>query len=95
MTLPTYEEFTSAALAQGFDEVLVRDWQPGLVIDTHTHAFGVSALVVAGRLSLGVGGATAHLTAGNRFELEPGVPHSERYGPEGATFWVARRHPSA
>ena len=28
-------------------------------------------------------------------ELEPGTPHDERYGPQGATFWVARRHPAA
>ena len=29
---------------------------------------------------------------GDTFELEAEVPHAERYGPEGATYWVARRN---
>ena len=39
-----------------------------------------------------VGSRTQHLKPGDRFELEPDVPHAERYGPEGATYWVARRN---
>ena len=30
------------------------------------------------------------LKPGDRFELDREVPHAERYGPEGTTFWVAR-----
>jgi hypothetical protein len=26
------------------------------------------------------------------FELEPNVPHDERYGAEGAAYWVARKN---
>jgi len=37
-------------------------------------------------------GRTLHLRAGDRFELARAVPHAERYGPEGATYWAARRH---
>ncbi len=92
MTDAAYQTFEAESLAAGFDEVLVRDWAPGLVIDTHTHPFAVSARVVAGEVALVAGGATAHLRAGDRFELEHGAPHAERYGPEGATFWVARKH---
>jgi hypothetical protein len=33
---------------------------------------------------------TQHLRTGDRFELEAEVPHAERYGAEGATYWVAR-----
>ena len=32
-----------------------------------------------------------HLQPGDRFELAAEVPHTERYGPAGATYWVARR----
>ena len=92
MSDASYEQFHAESLAAGFDEVLVRDWAPGLVLDTHTHPFAVSARVVAGEVALSAGGATAHLRAGDRFELERDAPHGERYGPEGATFWVARRH---
>ena len=92
MTQPDFAAFQSQHLAQGFDEVLERQWKPDTVIDTHTHAFAVKALVVQGELWLTVGADTKHLRAGDPFELPREVPHAERYGPEGATFWVARRH---
>jgi hypothetical protein len=36
-------------------------------------------------------GHTRHLLPGDRFKLQRDVPHAERYGPQGATYWVARR----
>ena len=92
MTKPSFAAFQTEHLAQGFDEVLERVWQPDTVIDTHTHPFAVKALVVAGELQLTVGDDTRRLGAGDGFELARGVPHAERYGAEGATFWVARKH---
>jgi quercetin dioxygenase-like cupin family protein len=89
---PSYEQFEAAARAEGFDEVLVREWQPGQVVATHSHPFAVNALVVKGEFWLTCGGETRHVRAGERFELPRDVPHAERYGPDGATFWAARRH---
>ena len=88
---PAFETFAAEHRAAGFDEVLERQWKPNTVIDTHTHAFSVKALVVQGEMWLTVGDRTRHLRAGDRFELDYGVPHAERYGAEGATYWVARR----
>ena len=88
----TFPQFEAQARAQGFDEVLQRDWAPNTVIATHTHAFGVSARVTQGEVWLTVGEQTRHLQAGDVFTLDPGVPHAERYGPQGAIFWVARRN---
>jgi quercetin dioxygenase-like cupin family protein len=85
-----FETFKSAALAEGFDEVLERVWAPDTVLDTHTHPFAVKALVVQGEMWLTVGDSTQHLEPGDLFELEHAEPHSERYGAEGATYWVAR-----
>ena len=34
---------------------------------------------------------TEHIPAGGTFELNARQPHSERYGKNGATYWVARR----
>ena len=87
-----FNAFQAQSLAAGFDEVLVREWAPGQVLDTHTHAFEVSARVVRGDVVLTCGEQTRHLHAGDSFELPRELPHAERYGPEGATFWVARRH---
>jgi Cupin domain len=91
--LPSYEAFRAEWLAQGFDEVLAREWAPGQVVPEHRHPFAVQALVVRGRVELGCGGALRTLGPGDRFELAADEPHTERYGPEGATFWVARRNP--
>ena len=87
----TYAEFEADARARGCTEVLERRWDPLTVVATHTHAFAARALVVQGEMWLNVGGEVQHLRPGGRFELEPGVPHDERYGAEGATYWVARR----
>lgn len=87
----TFEDFESRAHARGFDEVKERVWAGGAEASTHTHAFSVEALVVAGEMWLTVGHDTRHLRAGDTFTLERDVPHAERYGTDGATYWAARR----
>ena len=87
----TFAEFEAAARAKGFDEVLQRVWPADTRLDTHTHNFAVQAQVVQGQMWLTVGESTRHLQAGDEFALKHEVPHSEVYGPEGATYWVARR----
>ena len=88
----SFEAFEIGARAHGFDEVLKREWAPHAEVDTHTHPFGVQALIVRGELWLTSNEQTRHLKAGDTFDLGRGVPHSERYGAEGCSFWVARRH---
>ncbi len=92
MSHPSYEEFKTQTLAQGFDEVLQRQWAPDTVLGTHSHSFSVSARVVQGEMWLTVGENTRHLQPGDTFTLARDVPHAERYGHDGATFWVARRN---
>jgi hypothetical protein len=41
---------------------------------------------------LTMNGHTQHLQPGSIFELEPNVPHDERYGVEGSAYWVARKN---
>jgi quercetin dioxygenase-like cupin family protein len=92
-SIQTFDAYAQAQRAQGFDEVAERQWPAGAVVPTHTHAFAVQALVVAGEMWLGTGdGAPRHLRAGDHFALAAEQPHDERYGPEGATYWAARRH---
>lgn len=91
MNLPDFDTFCSQARAEGFDEMLERHWEPHTVVDTHTHPFVVKALVTRGQMWLTVNGQTQALVPGDGFRLALNEPHEERYGPEGATFWVARR----
>ena len=92
MNPPTFQQFEDTARSQGFDEVLERSWPADTVLDTHTHAFSVSARVVEGDVWLTIGAQTRHLQAGDTFALEADVPHAERYGAQGARYWVARRN---
>jgi quercetin dioxygenase-like cupin family protein len=87
----TFESFEADARAQGFPEVVERTWEPGAVADDHAHPFAFTALLVRGEMWLTVGDETRHLLPGDTFALDRDVPHAERYGSEGATYWVARR----
>ena len=42
----SFKDYRRAALPEGFDEVVERRWEPGTVLDTHTHCFALKALVV-------------------------------------------------
>ena len=90
--LPTFADYAAEARKEGFDEVLERVWPAGTVLDIHTHPFAVRALVIQGEMWLTVGDDTRHLHSGDPFTLGRDIPHAERYGPEGATYWVARRN---
>ncbi len=91
MNTETFEAFQTRWLAQGFEEVLVRDWAPDTVLETHSHPFAARAVVTQGEMWLTVAGQTRHLRPGDTFALERDEPHAERYGPQGASYWVARR----
>lgn len=88
----TFATWRTEALAEGFDEVVERQWPPGAVLKEHTHPFALKARVVQGDMWLSVAGATRHLRPGDDFALDAGVPHGERYGDAGAIYWVARRN---
>jgi PAS domain S-box-containing protein len=88
----TFSEFEAAALAEGFDDVLERRWDANEVLEPHRHPFAVKGLMVQGELWLTRGDETQHLRPGDRFEIARNELHAERYGSEGAIFWIARRH---
>lgn len=90
-TTANFTEFERNARSQGYDEVLERHWEPGQMVPIHSHPFDASAVVVQGEMWLTVGADTRHIGTGGTFELARGTPHSERYGSEGATYWVGRR----
>lgn len=91
----SFQDFEAKHRLEGFDEVMERRWPPLTVLAEHVHEFAAKALVVFGEMWLTVGADTHHLSAGSTFELDPRVPHAERYGSKGATYWVARRSDSS
>ncbi|MET0543195.1 MAG: cupin domain-containing protein [Variovorax sp.] len=91
MRSDSFAVFRDAAVAAGFDEALIRDWASGQIVEAHAHPFDAEAVVVEGEMWLSDGENTRHLLPGDTFALPKGTSHSERYGPTGATYWVARR----
>ena len=85
-----FSEFEASERAIGCEEVIARSWEPDSEQPTHSHPFRARALVVQGEMWLTVDCVTQHLRPGDRFDLPAGKPHAERYGPQGATSWVAR-----
>ena len=91
MNANNFDVFESNARAAGFDEAVVREWAPDTVVETHAHPFDADAVVTQGEMWLTCGDITRHLKPGDTFSLASGTLHAERYGPQGATYWVARR----
>jgi hypothetical protein len=87
-----FKAFERDALASGYDEALERRWEPNTQLDTHSHPFDAEAVVVQGEMWLTCRGTMRHLCRGDTFKIERGEAHEERYGCEGATYWVARRN---
>jgi hypothetical protein len=93
-SVPLGQDFTDFAAdlhAQGYEEVLEKRYPPLAVIDTHVHSFSPKALLVSGEMWITIDAHTEHLLPGGTFELDAQLPHSERYGREGAVYWVGRR----
>lgn len=82
MSGPDFAAFQAETLAEGLERV----WAPGAVLAEHPQA-----VLVQGEMHLEVGAETRHLRPGDTFSLPAGLPHAERYGPEGTSHWVARR----
>ena len=92
MSDDTFEAFKSRKLAELFDEVLIRAWDPGFANEPHEHPFDTDAIVFEGEFWLTKNGQTTHYKAGDAFNVARGETHSERYGNEGAVFWAARKN---
>ena len=46
MNTSSFQAFEGQARADGFDEVLPREWQPDTVLPEHTHPFDACAVLV-------------------------------------------------
>lgn len=76
---------------RGYAEPELIERNPNTHNAEHTHEFAVSALILEGELEVTTAYGTTTCRAGDHFELEGGIPHSEQYGPAGARVLVGRR----
>lgn len=81
-----------ASLRQSGTAEIVRVERPaGEGLDSHTHPFAATALVLQGDITLTVDGVVTRYDVGDVFELAADEPHEERYGSDGVTYLVGRR----
>ncbi|MFZ2737404.1 MAG: AraC family ligand binding domain-containing protein [Burkholderiaceae bacterium] len=92
MTDETFDAFKTRKMSEGYDQVLVREWDPDFANEPHDHPFDTDAFVAKGEYWLNLNGHTTHYKTGDVFKVNRGVLHSEEYGPAGAVFWAARKN---
>ncbi len=85
------EDFEAAVRREGYAEVLTREYASNYFAGDHSHPFDARALIVAGDITLTVGGTEHRYPTGTIFELPAGTVHKERAGLEGVTYRVGRR----
>ena len=86
------KEFEVTLAAGGYLEVKTLKAPPGSVNATHAHEFDARLFIVEGELTLTRDGGVRTYRPGEVFEIPSGTPHSEQYGPTGATYLVGRRY---
>ena len=90
----THDDFTESLRAGGFAEPVTVQRGAGIFLDTHAHPFEAKALILSGELSICTATEDRSYRTGEVFHLAAGMPHSERYGPEGVTYLVGRKQES-
>jgi quercetin dioxygenase-like cupin family protein len=88
--METFEQFKSAAMAEGFDEVLTREWEANHETPVHEHPFEAFGYIIKGDFWLTMDSKTRHLQQGDTFRVARHMPHQEKYGSQGTTLWIAR-----
>lgn len=83
--------FSSQLKQEGFQELTTVTRAPNGFVDTHTHPFEAKALILASEILIQVQGGDALYQPGQVFHLPSGMPHTERYGPQGVTYLVGRK----
>jgi quercetin dioxygenase-like cupin family protein len=91
--MDTFEQFKLAKTAEGFDEVLTREWEANHETPVHEHPFEAFGYIVKGEFWLTLDGKTTHLQQGDTFKVARHMPHHEKYGPHGTSLWIARMNP--
>ncbi len=85
------QAFREQVKRDGYGEPELIEWDAGTVNDTHTHDFAATIYVLSGEITVATDEEDRTCRAGDTGSLGTGVPHTERIGPDGVTFLVARK----
>ena len=82
-----------AALQRDGYEIVNRTMEPNATNPEHAHDFDARVLIVAGEMTLAIGGSRRAYHPGETFEIAHGHHHAEIAGPEGVSYVAGRRVP--
>ena len=83
--------YRERARREGFEEPSLLDWEAGTFNETHSHACDCSLFVLSGEITIATDDGETTYRAGGTCLLTRDTPHTERVGPNGVAFLVARR----
>ena len=86
----TPEQFELQMREQGFEIATVE--RAAGSMDLHTHPFEARALILEGEITIVSEGKTQFCRAGEIFQLDAHIPHTETYGPSGVRYIAARKN---
>ena len=75
----------------GYDTADTVEMAAGTVNDTHSHDFDAALLILSGDITVTTTDGATTCRAGDTFQLENGIPHTEHIGNDGVRFLVGRR----
>lgn len=84
-------EFVEHAAKLGYGEPAMREYEPNLIGNLHTHDFSAILLVIRGAFSLALENDLVKLEPGDVYEVPAGTLHDERAGPDGAAILLAKK----
>lgn len=88
-------EFRAHATADGFRKPETRTQPPNRFFPTHAHDDDLIVLVTAGALTVDYGDRQDVFGPGDMCQVAPGVEHTDKAGPDGASYILAWRTPAA
>ena len=87
------DQFRQELRKRGYPEAQIREFEPNLDKEMHTHDQSAMALVTRGALTLVLERESTTYKPGEWCELVAGTLHTERTGASGATVLLAYKRP--
>jgi quercetin dioxygenase-like cupin family protein len=85
------KKLTEVLREEGFAHTFV--WQDGAdaFYPDHTHESETAHIILAGEMTLTMGGRTGTYHAGDRCDVPAGTVHSARIGPQGCRYLIGEK----
>jgi quercetin dioxygenase-like cupin family protein len=83
------DQFRKQLQEKGYGDAKIKQFEPNLDKEMHTHELSAMALVVSGEFTLALESESTTYGPGEWCELPAGTVHTERTGPSGAAVLLA------